>query len=97
MKNYAFLILICLLWSCKNDNLATGNVYGSKKQPLDSVKVIVSGTDIYTFTDQKGHFKINTNGLNDELLFDKTGYQLDFKKIDKKNKPLKVILELREN
>jgi hypothetical protein len=69
------------LVSCQNSNLVSGKVYNTQNQPLDSVKVLTNGTDIYTYSNSKGYFEINTNGLSDELLFDKSGYKLKFKKI----------------
>jgi len=87
-----FMVLV----SCQDANLVSGKIFNKQNQPLDSVKVLVNGTDIYTYSNAKGYFEINTNGLSDELLFDKSGYALKFKTIKGKSTDLKIKLELKE-
>lgn len=82
-----------VLLSCQNNNLISGKVYGAQNQALDSVKVLVNGTDIYTYSNEKGYFEINTNGLSDELLFDKSEYKLKFEKLNEKSVDLKIKLQ----
>ncbi len=87
-----FLFLV----SCQDQSLISGQVFDSQKQPIDSVKILANGTDIFTYTNENGYFEINTNDLSDELLFDKVGYKLKFKTIKEKSTDLKVMLELKE-
>lgn len=86
-----FLLLI----SCQDRYLSSGKVYNNENKPLDSVKILVNGTDIYTYSSQNGYFKINTKGLSDELMFDKSGYELKFKTINKQSTDLKILLKLK--
>ncbi|MGX1025070.1 carboxypeptidase-like regulatory domain-containing protein [Flavobacterium sp. CS20] len=84
------------LASCQDTNLVSGKIYDNQNQPLDSVKVLVNGTDIYTYSDEKGDFKINTNGLGDELLFDKSGYELKFEELNDNLSDLKILLKQKQ-
>lgn len=92
MKVIALIFLTIILSSCANDHSINGNIYNHNKQPIDSVKVLVTGTDIYTFSNKDGYFEIDTNGLNDELLFDKDGFMLKFEKLPENTDDLNVYL-----
>ncbi len=92
---FSLCCFFMVLMSCQDDNLVSGKISNKQNQPLDSVKVLVNGTDIYTFSNEKGYFEINTNGLSDELLFDKSKYELKFEKLKKKSTDLKIVLELK--
>lgn len=93
MKPIFLFLFLLFLNSCTNNELAKGYIYDKEEQAIDSVKVMVNGTDIYTYSNKEGYFEIDTKGLNDELLFDKKGFALKFEKRSKDNSNLKVILE----
>ncbi len=91
--NYLKLIAIAiLLYSCADDNNIRGQVLNENQQPIDSVKVMVSGTDIFTYSNNEGVFEINTNDLNNELMFEKEGYQLKYQMFDDSTDN-KIVLE----
>jgi len=92
MKKLIVLLSFYALMSCTNDTLVNGFVYTTENTPIAGVKVIVNISDIYTLTDKDGYFEIDTNGISNELLFSKEGYQLKFVKIDVLQKEDVVIL-----
>lgn len=76
MKNAYFLILLLFLSCGKDTSTISGKVTDTKKVALDSVLVQVMSTDLYTYTNEKGEFEIDTKGRGDELIFNKEGYLL---------------------
>jgi hypothetical protein len=92
MKYLKLITIAILLYSCADDNNIRGQVLNKNQQPIDSVKVMVSGTDIFTYSNNEGVFEINTNDLNDELMFEKEGYQLKYQIFDDSTDN-KIVLE----
>jgi hypothetical protein len=91
MKYLKIIAVALLIWSCSDDNNISGKVINTKQQPIDSVKVMVTGTDIFTYSNENGEFEIDTNDLNDELMFEKKDFELKFQKI-KHDSKLKIEL-----
>lgn len=91
MKYFKILLICILISSCSDDSIIEGQVLNENQQPIDSVKVMVTGTDIFTYSNENGEFEIDTNDLNDELMFEKKDYELKFKKI-KHDSELKIEL-----
>lgn len=92
MKYFKILLFGILISSCSDDSIIKGQVLNENQKSIDSVKVLVNGTDIYTYSDENGIFKINTNDLNDELMFEKEGYQLKFQKFNNRTNN-KIVLK----
>ena len=78
MKTKILALTLLLLLSCQNTTTISGKVYDNNKEPLAEAKVQIIGTDIYTFTDDKGYFKIDALDRGDELLIVKTGFEMVF-------------------
>jgi hypothetical protein len=91
MKYLKIIAVALLIWSCSDDNNISGKVINTKQQPIDSVKVMVTGTDIFTYSNENGEFEIDTNDLNDELMFEKKDFELKFQKT-KHDSKLKIEL-----
>ena len=94
MKSKLALLLLFVFASCQNSSTISGKVYDQNKEVLEQAKVQVIGTDIYTFTDDKGYFEIEHMDRGDELLIVKPGYQMVFHDFKTGKKDLKFYLEL---
>jgi len=92
LKHFYFFMLFITLIACQDQNGVSGHVYNMQQKAVDSVKVMVNGSDIYTYTNEAGYFEINTNDLNDELMFEKEGYQLKYQIFDDSTDN-KIVLE----
>ena len=78
MKTKFLALSLVLLLSCQNTSKISGKVYDIDKNPLAEAKVQIIGTDIYTFTDDKGYFEIDALDRGDELLIVKPGFEMIF-------------------
>lgn len=77
MKKVVFLILSVFFLSCgKDSNLLDGKVINSQGNAVENVLVQVMGTDLYSRTDSKGTFRINTRNRGDELIFTHPDYKM---------------------
>ncbi len=76
MKQIFTVVIFFLMLSCGKDTVISAKVETESGNPLDSVLVQVMSTDLYTYTDKEGNFKIDTKGRGEELIFNKKGYFL---------------------
>src|SRR5579862_4881762 len=90
----AFAALLLPLLSLAQQNI-TGKVTDEKGNPLESVSVLVKGTNRGTQTDKSGSFTLSVDG-NATLLFSYTGYINAEVNTDGK-KPVSVTLQSTEN
>ena len=62
--------------NAQNDNVVSGNVKNStEKANIPAVSVLIKGSDLGTYTDDKGNFKIrNLNSLPVTLVFSSVGF-----------------------
>lgn len=93
MKNVYFLFLLLTLSCGKNKNIASGKVIGANEVALDSVLVQVMSTDLYTYTNEKGEFEIDTKGRGDELIFNKEGYLLGRVSVEEMPRNIQLVSE----
>lgn len=74
---YYLVICLFILFSCSSENQKIeGNIVNEKGDAVTDVLVQVMGTDLYTYSDAKGYFAINTKHRGTELIFNKEGYKL---------------------
>jgi len=92
MKVLKYVVCILLISSCSKEKLVKGYVVDADNNPIEGVKVLVNSSDIYTLTNEKGFFEIDPNGISDELLFDKQGFQLEFSTVYALEQNSKIIL-----
>lgn len=90
MKNWYYLLLLLFISCGKDTSVVSGKVTDTNAVVLDSVLVQVMSTDLYTYTNEKGEFEIDTKGRGDELIFNKEGYLLGRISVDE----LPLTLEL---
>jgi len=95
MKTQILALTLLLLLSCQNNTSISGIVYDKDNKPLAQAKVQIIGTDIYTFTDDKGYFEIDALDRGDELLIVKTGFEMVFYEFVGGNKELEFYLEVK--
>ena len=92
MKTKFLALILLVLLSCQNTTTISGKVYDNNKKPLAKAKIQIIGTDIYTFTDELGYFKINALDRGDELLIVKPGFEMVFYEFTGEDEGLKFYL-----
>lgn len=93
MKNGHLLLLLLFISCGKDTSVVSGKVTDTNAVVLDSVLVQVMSTDLYTYTNKKGEFEIDTKGRGDELIFNKEGYLLGRISVDELPKNLTLVLK----
>ncbi len=70
--------MFCLTFlACGQDShLVEGKVTNNSNEAIDSVLIQVMGTDLNSYSDESGNFRINTRNRGDELIFSKKGYEM---------------------
>ncbi|MFN2261867.1 MAG: carboxypeptidase-like regulatory domain-containing protein [Psychroflexus sp.] len=73
-----FLIMISLAFlACGQDShLVEGKITNNTGNPVENVLVQVMGTDLNTYSDEDGNFRINTRNRGEELIFTKKTYEM---------------------
>ena len=94
MKIKRLALLVLILLSCQDTTKISGVVYDKNENPITQAKVQIIGTDIYTFTDEKGYFEIEHLDRGDELLILKSGYTMIFYDFKNEKKNLEFYLEV---
>lgn len=94
MKCYLLALLlggVCSLSSNAQSVTIAGKVQNSVTKEMSSaVSVIVSGSDVGTYTDDKGNFSVNVKGLPVTLIFSSVGYLSQEVTVSSANKNLLV-------
>jgi predicted RNA-binding protein associated with RNAse of E/G family len=56
----------------------SGYIYDENQKAIPEVKIQIVGTDIVTYSDDKGFFSINHKDRGQEILVLKSGYEMQF-------------------
>jgi len=83
MKKLVLFIFSLAIFSCGQDShLIEGKITNESGQAIDSVLIQVMGTDLNSYSDSEGQFRINTKQRGHELIFSKSGYNMQRLEID---------------
>ncbi len=83
MLIFACVCVVLLVVWCSEDTIGepplgavSGHVFESGTlNPIDSVKVYVSATDVFAFTDENGYYIFSTFPASVTIIAEKNGYQ----------------------
>ncbi len=101
-KKYAVILLFIITLLAPAVRSYSQSVSGSvfelegagKKSPLTGANVFWIGTTRGTFTDDKGHFHLSRQGVNDKrLIVSLLGYRKDTLKVTRENADIEVLLQ----
>lgn len=90
MKNSLFLFLILSNFVLFSQKIITGKITNEKNVPIDSVKVSVKDTNIYVFSNEKGHYSILVPQNRKIISFEKEGYNV--KEVEIKNDVINITM-----
>ena len=80
-----------LLWSQNISGLIYEKLPGSPKSPLTGANIYWLGTSNGTFSDEKGHFRLDRNGANEnKLVISLLGYKKDTVPVDKGKRGIEI-------
>ena len=96
MKKFLIPLLIVFMVSCQDSTQYSGHVYDENLQILADVKVQIVGTDIVTYTDENGLFRIDHKHRGNEILVIKPGFEMQFYTPGSQDEDIKLILKAEE-
>lgn len=97
MKKIIFYLLVVVCFSCGKSSVYTGYVLDENQEAISDVKVQIVGSDIVTYTDDRGFFEIDHKNRGKEILIIKSGYDMQFHTPKSPSEDIKLILKAKNN
>jgi len=87
------IILLLITFTSIAQNNFEGQVTNSNGDPIVGANILIEGSNLITYTDEKGKFYLNSKSSNVNIRISHVGYLTKEKKISDPNQEIKIVLD----